>query len=147
MRRLLSVTAPILLIAGCAPEPTRPVSSDGVRHERLARAPEGSVPRGAAAARQAAAASPPVTLALLADGRRGYADFCAPCHGSTGRGDGPVIARGFTQPQPLGIVDRSPERVVRIIAQGHGAMLPMAEQVPPAERWAIAHFLAEAGGP
>ncbi|MGA0598003.1 c-type cytochrome [Enterovirga sp. CN4-39] len=107
--------------------------------------PEGSVPRpfpGASTER------PAVTPGLLARGAEAYAAFCTPCHGPAGRGDGPVVRRGFPAPLPFAKLDeaaRSPNRIVDVIRHGHGRMRPMAEQVGNADSWAIAEHVSRLG--
>lgn len=43
----------------------------------------------------------PAAAAPAADGRRLYLDHCAPCHGITGRGDGPNVALFAIRPRDL----------------------------------------------
>jgi cytochrome c oxidase cbb3-type subunit 3 len=70
---------------------------------------------------------PPAEIAadrLLVEGREIYLSRCASCHGSAGRGDGPV-AKSLTGPNPGNLTDAStwkhgdkPEHVRKIIAGG-----------------------------
>lgn len=85
-----------------------------------------------------------VDARVIARGRERYGIFCAPCHGLSGEGDGPVVQAGFTPPPSL----RDPRlrampvgRMVQVMTLGYGAMLPYASRVPPADRWAIAAFI------
>lgn len=123
----------LLALAACGNEPDR---------ERHAAIPSDSVPRGTTEQlANLAAPGPPVTSALLALGRDGYRGYCAPCHGKDGLGDGPVVEKGFPRPPALLRTTRSPERIVAIIGNGTGMMPPLAGQVSPRHRWAIAHYL------
>ncbi len=129
----------LLALAACDAATERSVSSDGVRHARLLPPPPGAVARGAAAVR--ADLKQPRALSA-AVGASGFRDFCAACHGAEGRGDGIVIRYGLAQPRPLQEVDRSPARTIAVITRGYRTMLPMAGQITPAERWAIAAHVA-----
>ncbi|WP_051341012.1 c-type cytochrome [Azospirillum halopraeferens] len=87
---------------------------------------------------------PLVTAALLEHGQRGFAAFCAPCHGLAGTGDG--MAAGRFVPYPPSFHDDAlravePAHVVRVITEGVGRMYTHAHQVEPAERWAIAWYV------
>ncbi len=73
-----------------------------------------------------------------------YRDFCQPCHGPTGIGDGPVALRGFPPPPSLiapnsiGLPDG---RLVHIITYGQGNMPGYATQIPLNDRWkAVLHI-------
>ena len=85
---------------------------------------------------------------LLNRGEERYNIYCAPCHGVTGRGNGPcleVAAAGWPsqpvnlhmaklQPAPLGYL-------YRVITYGKGQMRPYASQIHPEDRWAIAAWI------
>ena len=146
-RRALLLLA--LALPGCGDEPDRgyAATAGGARQEPYVAIPPGSVPRGTIERLEALAPpGPPLTPALLAQGRLAYASACAPCHGAGGMGDGPVVQKGYTRPPPLGAQPRSPESIVAIITEGKGAMPAMAAQVPPQERWAIARYIARSTG-
>ena len=84
------------------------------------------------------------SAALLARGRERYGIYCLPCHGAGGDGDGPVVGRGFPAP-PSYHADRlraAPDRhFFDVITGGYGVMLPYADRVAPADRWAIAAYV------
>jgi mono/diheme cytochrome c family protein len=140
----LILLAASLALAGCdggVAERTD-VSSTGVVHRSAAEPPAGSVPRGSAAEARALAAGAEATPELLSRGREAYAIFCAACHGARGQGDGPVVARGYPRPPPIGRSGApAAARVVAIVTDGQGVMRPMDSIVPIADRWAIAHHL------
>ena len=136
-----------LLVAGCdtGTQERASVASTRAVMRPTAPVPSGTVPRGAAAAAAALAAPGPVpTPALLARGQESFATFCSPCHGARGEGDGTVVSRGFPRPpsyhEPR-LRAAAPEHVVGVITHGVGRMLPHAERIPPADRWAIAHYV------
>ncbi len=73
-----------------------------------------------------------------------YNDFCAPCHGRTGAGDGVIVQRGFTKPPPLtaaNIVAMPAGQLYDFITNGFGAMPPYGPQIQPADRWRIVGYL------
>ena len=86
----------------------------------------------------------PLTTELLQRGRERFDIYCAPCHDRTGGGRGMIVQRGFRQPPSLH-TDRLRQapvgRFVEVIASGFGAMPDYAEQVRPADRWAIAAYI------
>jgi mono/diheme cytochrome c family protein len=136
------------LAAACGDEPDRgyAATAAGARQEPYGAIPPGSVPRGTTARLRAAAPpGPPVTPALLAAGQDAFRGYCAPCHGSDGEGNGPVVRKRFPRPPDLTTRLNSPPAVVAVIANGKGRMPALAEQVPPARRWAIGYYLAGGG--
>lgn len=87
----------------------------------------------------------------VARGERLYGQFCTPCHGETGTGDGPVMMpqreRGvpFTPAMDL----QSPESRARsdgyiwgIITDGRGLM-PSYRRIPPDARWYIVSYVRQ----
>jgi mono/diheme cytochrome c family protein len=113
--------------------------------------PAGTVRRGAArleyspdtsgAALAGLELESPYTLdsaAALAEGAYLYRDFCLPCHGAVGLGDGPVAARGYppppslTTPAAMALPDG---KMVHIVTFGRGNMPGYAAQIPLPDRW------------
>ena len=85
-----------------------------------------------------------VTPELLQRGEERFAIFCSPCHGRTGGGDGMIVQRGFKTP-PSYHTDRLRAAPVGylydVTTNGFGAMPAYADQVPPADRWAIVAYV------
>ena len=85
-----------------------------------------------------------VTPDLLQRGRERFEVFCSPCHGRTGGGDGMIVPRGFKAP-PSYHTDRLRGMPVGylydVATNGFGAMSGYAQQVPPADRWAIVAYV------
>ncbi len=84
------------------------------------------------------------SISALSKGDYVYRDFCQPCHGSTGMGDGPVSLRGFppppslTAPNAIGLPDG---RLVHIITYGQANMPGYAAQILLDDRWkAVLHI-------
>jgi mono/diheme cytochrome c family protein len=87
---------------------------------------------------------PPVSLALLQDGRTRYDAYCAPCHGLTGAGNGIIVERGFPKPAPLDdpdLMQASAHHLVDVIGQGYGRMFSFSDRVEPKDRWAIVAYI------
>jgi hypothetical protein len=86
----------------------------------------------------------PVTRALLERGRERYDIFCAPCHGVTGDGEGPIVRRGFKAPLSLHSDTMRALPATRLMAsmvKGSGSMLDMRALVPHEDRLAIAAYM------
>jgi len=71
-----------------------------------------------------------------------YRDFCTPCHGDTGQGDGPVVGPGRLPATPImnltseRAIDLSDGYMWGIIGQGRGLM-PAYARILPDDRWYI----------
>ena len=69
-----------------------------------------------------------------------YRNFCLPCHGPTGRGDGPVILRGYPAPPPLlsnRAIRMKDGQIFHIITYGQRNMSPHATQISREDRWKV----------
>ena len=86
----------------------------------------------------------PVTRDLLKRGQERFNIYCSPCHSELGDGQGMIARRGYLKPPsfhddrlrnaPLG-------HFYRVMTYGSGAMPDYAQQVPPADRWAIVAYI------
>jgi mono/diheme cytochrome c family protein len=96
----------------------------------------------AADARQSLPAT--IDAAELLRGRERFAIFCAPCHGSSGTGDGPVVQRGFPAP-PSYLEARlraAPDRhFFDVMTNGYGLMYPYRGRIDAGDRWAIVAWI------
>jgi hypothetical protein len=85
-----------------------------------------------------------ITREVLQRGRQRYDIYCAPCHATSGRGNGIIVRRGF-RPTPSfldpALVARPAGHYVDVMTSGFGAMPSYAAQVPPSDRWAIAAYI------
>jgi mono/diheme cytochrome c family protein len=84
---------------------------------------------------------------LLVRGEQRYNIYCAPCHGQTGHGDGPVTRRGggfAVVPANLHLARLRPEALgyfFHVVSNGKGKMRPYKAQIPVEDRWAIAAWV------
>jgi mono/diheme cytochrome c family protein len=92
----------------------------------------------------AAAAPPPVTMALLERGQQRFDIYCSPCHSRVGDGNGMIVQRGFPQPPSYfsaKLMNAPNQHFYDVITHGYGAMFPYAVRVAPADRWAIVAYI------
>ncbi len=86
----------------------------------------------------------PVTSEVVQRGQSRFNVYCAPCHGTTGQGNGMVVQRGYSPP-PSFHQDRLRCAPVGhffdVITNGFGAMPSYASQVPVVDRWAIIAYI------
>jgi mono/diheme cytochrome c family protein len=88
--------------------------------------------------------TPQVTLAMLRRGQERYNIFCSPCHGRTGDGLGMIVRRGYKQPPSFHeprLRSAPADHFVTTMTEGFGVMPSYAEEVAPADRWAIAAYI------
>jgi mono/diheme cytochrome c family protein len=92
----------------------------------------------------------PVSVGSLESGRQAYARFCSPCHGVSGRGDGPVSMTGPLQGPIAAVLPLTgPGGLAKIRSDGHiyttirygRRRMPNYRRIPPAERWDIVNWL------
>lgn len=69
-----------------------------------------------------------------------FTDFCQPCHGPGGRGDGPVALRGFPAPPSL-LADKARNlkdgQIFHLLSVGQGNMPSYASQISQEDRWKV----------
>ncbi len=92
-----------------------------------------------------------VTPALVARGRDRYNIYCAPCHGLSGAGDGPVAKRAeklqegtWTPPSSFHtdlVRGRPSGHIFNTITNGIRHMPPYGPQIPVPDRWAIVSYV------
>jgi mono/diheme cytochrome c family protein len=98
----------------------------------------------------------PIDEAGMARGQQRYTIFCAVCHGTTGKGDGKIVERGYLRPPDYALDDsrgfdrrgiRLPLRdapvgyLFTVVTRGFGGMPSYAEQVPAEDRWKIVAYV------
>jgi len=81
----------------------------------------------------------------LLKGKELYGIFCVPCHGVSGKGDGPVAKKYVPAPadlHPGSPVSALPDGVLFvIISDGAGGMPAFRADLTPGERWHIVAYL------
>jgi mono/diheme cytochrome c family protein len=112
--------------------------------------PPGTVPRGTetelVVAREVYATRKnpvPPTPESLARGRALYGTYCTPCHGLTGKGEGPVTPRFIPPPDLTGSVTQAkPDGHFSYYIGYGGAIMPAyGEALSVSERWDIVNYL------
>ena len=80
---------------------------------------------------------------ILAQGRILYANFCSPCHGGAGAGDGPVgeVYKGIPNFSAGRYAEMTEGHIFHVITHGQGRMWPYASQVDPEDRWKIVRYV------
>jgi len=80
---------------------------------------------------------------------RGYAvftNFCAPCHGVSGQGNGLVTTRGFPPPPSLfaeNAVKMRDGQMFHVLSLGQGNMASYAAQILREDRWKVILYVRE----
>jgi mono/diheme cytochrome c family protein len=131
-----------------ADQPSRPAAA-GPRLPSTGTVPtNGEVPLDAASAERVLRNPLPADAPLDA-GRKLYDVYCAPCHGHSGAGDGPV-ARYFSIAMgnlTSGDVQQHPDGwFYSIITNGTDHMPRSSYELDPFERWQVVHFVRALGG-
>lgn len=105
-------------------------------------APEGTVAWQAHVVAPVATAP---TRAMIQRGADRFSRFCAPCHGELGDAITPVARDMRLRPPPSlyepRIVASTDERLVQVITSGYGMMPAYRDHLPPADRWAVMHYV------
>jgi mono/diheme cytochrome c family protein len=85
----------------------------------------------------------PVTLELLAVGRKRYDITCGTCHGPLGDGDSIVAKQMALRPPPSlhAYANRPPGYIFEVVTHGFGLMASYAAELTVEERWAIVAYV------
>ena len=85
----------------------------------------------------------PETEDVMEQGRILYANFCVPCHGGAGQGDGPVgkVYKGVPNFSAGRYAEMTEGYVFHVITHGQGRMWPYASQIAPIDRWKITRYV------
>jgi mono/diheme cytochrome c family protein len=80
----------------------------------------------------------------VATGQKLFGIYCTPCHGSAGKGDGPVTPRFIPPPDlshPSIQTQRTDGYIQHVIGTGGAVMPAYGEALSPEERWHVVNFL------
>lgn len=86
----------------------------------------------------------PVDRAVLDRGQERFNIFCAPCHDTSGTGNGLVVQRGYRQPPSFHIErlrQADPGHFFDVMTNGFGMMPDYKTQIDVRDRWAIVAYL------
>jgi len=86
----------------------------------------------------------PATRTVLERGQEQFNTYCTPCHSRVGNGAGMIVMRGYKPAGNFHDAKRMAEPLSHyfyVITNGYGAMPDYSEQVPVADRWAIAAYI------
>jgi mono/diheme cytochrome c family protein len=93
----------------------------------------------------------PVSAATIEDGRGLYQTYCLVCHGSSGKGDGPLVVAGKIPTPPSYSSERvavfPPGRLFHVVtlgtqdATGKQKMPSYASLLTPGERWKVVAYV------
>lgn len=83
------------------------------------------------------------TKESIATGKKLFRIYCALCHGSDGKGGGPVSAKFVPPPDlTLGIVRDRPDGFIYETIRSGGPVMPgQGDALTPEERWHIVNYL------
>jgi len=84
------------------------------------------------------------TQDVISRGRVVYNNYCLPCHGASGAGDGPVAQRGYPPPPPLtaeNAINMKDGQIFHILTYGQGNMPRYAPQISREDRWKVITYL------
>nr|WKN36928.1 cytochrome c [Tunicatimonas sp. TK19036] len=83
------------------------------------------------------------TDAVLKQGQALYNQYCYPCHGGAGQGDGPVgvVYKGVPAYNKGRYRDMTEGHIFHTITWGRGRMNPHGSQVDIADRWKIVRYV------
>jgi|GEM_PF-534070 len=119
--------------------PQLSVSTDGLRIKPLPREDFENIVRNPV----------PATEESLAHGEKTFQTFCFVCHGPEGKGDGPVIKRGF---YPLnltgpGVIARTDGYIYAYIRYGGKVMMPSyRENISSKSAWDVVNYVRKLQG-
>ncbi|MBI2361730.1 MAG: cytochrome c [Deltaproteobacteria bacterium] len=87
----------------------------------------------------------PPTLASLQSGQRLYEVYCALCHGSEGKGGGPVAAKFVPPPDiTISFFQQRPDGFLYETIRSGGPLMPgQGESLSPKERWDIVNYVRD----
>jgi len=100
-------------------------------------------PNGERIVRYASKIPLPLSMDLMALGRKRFDITCATCHGPSADGDSIVAKQMALRPPPslLAYTNRAPGYIFEVITHGFGMMASYAAELTVEERWAVVAYL------
>jgi len=157
VRRVLpaAVALALILLAGCEKLDRNMYDNPAFRpqEEPVRLAPADSVPtkgRGtvpAPGSPAAAALSNPekINEFTLLTGKELYGIYCTPCHGASGKGDGPVAEKFVPTPADISATGHGTHHaegeLFAVLTHGKDGMPPFRGDLTPKERWLVVAYL------
>ncbi|GAB3665538.1 hypothetical protein GCM10028791_41320 [Echinicola sediminis] len=82
---------------------------------------------------------------VLADGKLLFSQYCMPCHGEGGQGDGKVgeVIGGVANLTGGAYINLTEGHIFHVITHGKGRMGAHASQISPERRWKIVHYVKQ----
>lgn len=82
---------------------------------------------------------------VLAEGQQLFTQYCLPCHGAGGQGDGKVgeVIGGVANLTGGAYVGLSEGHIFHVITHGKGRMGAHGSQISPERRWKIVHYVKQ----
>ena len=80
---------------------------------------------------------------LLQEGKHLYINFCSPCHGAEGKGDGKVgkVYKGVANLTSRAYLNITEGHIYHVITHGRNRMWPHKSLISPEDRWKIASYV------
>jgi mono/diheme cytochrome c family protein len=78
-----------------------------------------------------------------------FRTFCVPCHGGSGRGDGPVALRGYPAPASLlaeKAIHMTDGQIFHVLTFGQKNMPSYASQLSEDDRWKVILYVRSMQG-
>ena len=85
------------------------------------------------------------TESSLPAGKERFGIYCAPCHGASGKGDGPVAKKFVPTPADISAGGHGSHHtdgdLFAVITHGRGGMPPFRSDLAPMERWQVVAYV------
>ena len=87
----------------------------------------------------------PLTDEVLADGKRLFVQYCSPCHGAGGEGDGNagMVIGGVANLKGGAYLNLPEGHIFHVITHGKGRMGAHGSQITADRRWKIVHYVKQ----
>jgi len=131
----IEVLADMVHTAGYQSLTPNPQFADG---KTMQPPPQNTIPRGVLAGSQMVNPFTSTDTAAVRRGEQVFTNFCVPCHGVSGNGDGAVARRGFPDTPSLvsaRIINLTDDGIFSVITYGSASMPAHGGQIDRADRW------------